>query len=253
MEPNQYPQIWLGTSGIVLPGNKSTFLPEFRDQTRLHYYAHLFNSLEINSSFYKIPKPATFSKWANEVTEGFTCTVKLWRGITHVKNLLFSTDDIARFMTSAGALRNKRGCLLIQFPASTRAHCYTQFEQLLIELEKYNTDRGWILAVEFRHNSWYQPHIYGLLDRYKATLVLHDMPHSSPSPELSIMLESPYRYFRFHGPSGQYTGCYSHQFIDKYVQSVKALKAQGKEIFVYFNNTIGSALQNAQYMQAQLS
>lgn len=254
MNSKQKPLVQIGTSGIVLPGNKSTFPAEFQSGTRLHYYANLFNSLEINASFYKIPKRSTFEKWANEVPPDFTFSVKLWRGITHTKKLEYVSDDIIKFMFAANGLGKRAGCLLIQFPASIRLENHRNVEKILQELQECNQSSQWQLAVEFRHTSWYQPIVYSMLEKYGAILVLHDMPHSAPpidhySPRAPSQKSL---YLRFHGPTGQYTGSYSHQYLDEYAKRINEYRAAGKDVYVYLNNTIGSALLNAQYLQQRL-
>src|SRR5665213_2948074 len=90
--------IYTGTSGLVLPlPNRRSFPPEFHDKSRLEIYASLFNSVEINSSFYKVPMASTVQKWAALVPENFKFTFKLWRDITHNKELTFDSADIGRF------------------------------------------------------------------------------------------------------------------------------------------------------------
>ena len=69
--------IRIGTSNIVIPGNKQSFPPPYNLKSRLHYYAHYFNTIEINQTFYKLPKPATFKRWAGEVGDGFKFSLKL--------------------------------------------------------------------------------------------------------------------------------------------------------------------------------
>src|SRR4051812_43057690 len=92
-------QFYSGISGLVLPvPNKSLYPPEFRETSRLTYYASLFNSIEINSSFYKVPIAKTVNKWTTEVPDHFKFTYKLWREITHNKELLFNANDVDRFM-----------------------------------------------------------------------------------------------------------------------------------------------------------
>jgi uncharacterized protein YecE (DUF72 family) len=237
----------IGTSGIVVPGNKASFPIEYQSSSRLHYYASLFNTLEINSSFYKIPLPATFTKWAADVSDKFTFTVKLWRGITHAKRLEYSNADIKRFMQAANFLENKAGCLLIQFPASINADFTHKVEAILDQLCKLNTEQQWQLAVEFRHPSWYQALTYKLLDQYQATQVIHDMPGSKTPIDYE---PKQLAYVRFHGPTGNYNGSYSDDFITHYAKQIKSWRTQGKEIYIYFNNTIGGALQNAQHLQS---
>jgi uncharacterized protein YecE (DUF72 family) len=250
----KYPEIRIGTSGIVLPVNKPDFPEEFRAGTRLHYYASLFNTLEINSSFYKIPKFSTFEKWSNEVPGNFTFTVKLWRGITHAKKLEYSLGDLENFMYAANGLGAKKGCLLIQFPASVSAEYLDAIEKIIARITQLNSDKPWQLAIELRHKSWYQQSAYKVFSKYNAALVLHDMPNSK-TPLDYLMSNHAYLhclYIRFHGPTGHYNGSYSNQFIDKYAERIKEWRASGKEVYIYFNNTIGSALQNAQRLQEHI-
>lgn len=246
MANTKHGHVNIGTSGIVVPGNKTSFPEEYQSSSRLHYYASLFNTLEINSSFYKIPLPSTFTKWAADVGEKFTFTVKLWRGITHAKQLEYATADIDRFMQAANCLADKAGCLLIQFPASINANFTHKVEAILNQLSKLNAEQQWRLAVEFRHPSWHQAPTYKMLDQYQATQVIHDMPGS----KTPIDYEPKHiTYFRFHGPTGNYNGSYSDDSITHYAEQIKSWHAQGKEIYIYFNNTIGGALQNAKTLQ----
>ena len=236
----------IGTSGIVLPGNKSTFPEEFHNASRLHYYSSLFNSLEINSSFYKLPLASTFAKWANDVSNNFTFTVKLWRGITHAKDLNYSHEDVVNFIQSANNVKSKAGCLLIQFPASIDIKFIHKVESILVSIHQLHGQFQWKPVVEFRHTSWYQDAIFKMLDNYNSSLVIHDMPNS----KTPFNYEPPgLAYFRFHGPTGMYNGSYSDEFISQQAKQIKQWQKQGKEIYVYFNNTIGDALKNAQLLR----
>jgi len=236
----------IGTSGIVLPGAKPTFPEEYKAGTRLHYYGSLFNTLEVNSSFYKIPLPSTFAKWATEVPDDFKFTVKLWRGITHAKKLAYAVDDIDVFMRSVSHVGEKKGCLLIQFPASITFEYAIEVDKILQRLMHLNTDQQWQLALELRHPSWYQHDAYKMFDRYRLSLVLHDMP-TSKTPFDYISGNS--LYLRFHGPTGNYNGSYTDEFIADVARQIQLWRDNDKEIYVYFNNTIGSALANAQLLQ----
>jgi len=239
----------VGTSGIIVPGNKTTFPDEYRSGSRLHYYGSLFNTLEINSSFYKIPLASTFAKWATEVPDNFKFTVKLWQGITHTKKLLYSATDIDNFMQAANCLGEKAGCLLIQFPASISASFVTEVESIIDRLSRSDTCNQWRLAIEFRHTSWYQKVTYDLLDKYQASQVIHDMPNSKTPAEYE---PKDLAYFRFHGPTGNYNGSYNTDFITDCAQQINLWRKHGKEIYAYFNNTMGNALQNAQLLQKLL-
>lgn len=236
-------QFWAGTSGLVLPApNKAAFPAEFRNQPRLTYYASLFNSVEVNSSFYKVPMRATFEKWATMVPDDFRFTVKLGRHITHEKGLLFNPKDIDSFMTSANGLGTKKGCLLIQLPPGLQhtEHSKNRLKALLQQILQSDPSHSWKLAVEFRHSSWYTPAVLHLLDTCWASVVLQDMPDSAiTSPN-----ENGFVYIRFHGPAGDYKGGYTHEYLQVFAKRISAWLAEGKDLYVYFNNTIGDAIAN---------
>lgn len=240
---------YLGTSGIALPGPKADFPPAFRASSRLTYYASLFNTLEVNSCFYKIPLQKTFAKWAAEVPEGFNFTVKLWKGITHVKGLDFSPADVARFVAAINGVGEKKGCLLVQFPASVKIDLQLKVESVLAHLQPARTE-GWQLAIELRHNSWYVDSVCQMLQHYGAAFVVHDMPASAPP--FSIAQFSNCVYLRFHGPTGRYNGSYTDDALHKAAAAIHQWQREGKVVYVYFNNTLGDAFHNARKLEVFL-
>lgn len=225
--------------------NKLAYPPEFREQPRLVYYASLFNSIEINSSFYKIPQAATLAKWAALVPDNFRFTFKLWRGITHEKGLHFNPDDIRRFMESVNAIGQLKGALLVQFPPSVREGHFLQISHLLHEVR--NAAADWDVAVEFRHSSLYTDRTDQLLTALQMSLVIHDMPASAPPPE---PLEVSFVYLRFHGPGGSYRGSYDDDFLNEQAYNIQEWVTAGKRVYVYFNNTMGAAVTNLQTLNS---
>lgn len=231
-----------GTSGLVLPvPNKQAYPPEFRDQPRLSYYASLFNSIEINSSFYKVPMGATVKKWADSVPDNFRFTYKLWREITHNKGLAFDAAAVARFMDVINEAGAKKGSLLVQFPPSVKADSLPQLMQLLRIIRQTDPALQWHTAVEFRHQSWYQEKTYRLLDEYQMGMVIHDLP-ASATPLMET--EANFIYLRFHGPNNGYRGSYSDDFLQEYAAYICDWLADGKTVYAYFNNTMGAAVHN---------
>ena len=237
----------VGTSGIVVPGAKKTFPERFRDKTRLHYYASIFNTLEINSSFYKVPMSATFAKWAVDVPACFKFTVKLWREITHAKKLDFSSDNIRYFMHSLDIKQQQKGCLLMQFPASITNEYLLRVKELIQQIKYFDPGSEWKLALEFRHKSWYNNLTYSLLDDYQASVVLHDMPASQTRV---LNKNAPAVYIRFHGPLGDYRGTYSDEYLKDWSVTIKRFLKKRLDVYVYFNNTIGNAFENAQRLRS---
>jgi uncharacterized protein YecE (DUF72 family) len=240
--PKQLPRFYSGTSGLVLPvPNKLHYPTQFQDKSRLCYYASLFNSIEVNSSFYKVPIAKTMQKWAQDVPDNFTFTFKLWQGITHQKGLVFAAADVDRFMNSINAVAEKKGCLLVQFPPSVKADSMGQLHNLLSYLHLSNPNNEWKIAVEFRHSSWYNEKTYLLLEQHQMTMVIHDLPASATPMD---PLDLDYVYLRFHGPNGGYRGSYTDDFLQEYAGYITEWLEEGKTVYAYFNNTMGDAVKN---------
>ena len=147
--------IWIGTSNIVVPGNKSTFPPAYQLKSRLHYYSSIFNSVEVNSCFYKTPLLSTYEKWATDVPQDFKFSLKFSKEITHAKNLPGDVACIDNFINAASGIHSKKGCLLIQFPGKITLDHFKQVEEIMQELETHDPKRNWKKALEFRSPSWY--------------------------------------------------------------------------------------------------
>lgn len=230
-----------GISGLQLPIPKHQFPEEFRDSSRLTYYATFFNSIEINSTFYKLPMPRTIEKWISEVPADFRFTFKLWKEITHTKGLAFNENDVKLFFDIASRANEKKGCVLIQFPPSLGKTYIMQLDALLQYIGQVNN--GWKIAVEFRNKSWYDEDVYELLESYNAAVVVQDIPKSA-TPMISHA--SDIVYLRFHGPTGNYRDSYSESFLSEYASYVKEWMEEGKTVYAYFNNTMGDAFNNLQ-------
>jgi uncharacterized protein YecE (DUF72 family) len=238
----QFDHYYSGTSGLLLPvPNKLYYPEEFKDKSRLCYYASLMDSIEVNSSFYKIPQAATMKKWAADVPPEFRFTFKLFREITHNKDLAFDPEVLSRFMRVISHVDEKKGCLLVQFPPSIRINHFAQLRVLFAMLRDNDPGMEWKIAIEFRHPSLYVDEVYELLETYQFGLVIHDKtPANTP-----IMETHPdFYYLRFHGPSGNYRGSYADDVLYEYASYVTEWLSEGKKVFVYFNNTMGEAINN---------
>lgn len=240
---------YTGLSGVLLHIPKYLFPPPFENSSRLTYYSTFFNSVEINSSFYKIPQAATIARWAASVSENFMFTFKLWKGITHNKGLSFNEEDVSAFFKSINSVNEKKGCLLIQFPPSLGFACIDQLDKLLRCIREVNTTQDWKVAVEFRNKSWYHENVYDLLNFHQAAMVIHDIPKSA-TPILNH--KSDFMYIRFHGPSGNYRDSYSDDFLNEYATYINEWIQEGKTVYVYFNNTMGDALNNLKTLNSLL-
>lgn len=235
------PNFYSGLSGIELPMPKYEFPPEYQRTSRLIYYSTFFNSIEVNSSFYKIPMHTTVGRWSLSVNDKFKFTFKLFKEITHVKDLRFDPNLIQVFIDTIANIGEKRGCLLVQFPPGLKRDSIIQLDNLLHFIKISDPTGRWNVGVEFRNKGWYNEDVYDLLKTYHAALVMHDIP-ASATPFKNI--PSGFFYVRFHGPTGNYRGSYTDAFLLEYAEYIKEWMSEGKTGYVYFNNTMGNAFNN---------
>jgi uncharacterized protein YecE (DUF72 family) len=228
-----------GTSNIALPIKQLEYPPEFIGASRLTYYASLFSSLEVNSTFYKLPKAATIEKWRNSVPPHFRFTFKLPKTVTHTKDLQFSVDEIEVFMETVTKVGDKKGCLLLQLPPSVKKERQEELEGIL-ECVSYEA-KGWHIAVELRDSSWYNREVYRMLQGYGATMVEQDLP-KCPTPQVTVAED--FVYLRFHGPEVAYRGSYDDAFLSAHARRIAAWVKEKREVYCYFNNTMGNAVGN---------
>jgi uncharacterized protein YecE (DUF72 family) len=239
----------IGTSGIVVHGSKQNYPLEFQNTSRLHYYSSLFNTVEVNSTFRKIPLLSTFEKWSLDVQEDFQFTIKLWKEVTHVKQLDIQLDYIDKFMNAANHIGNKKGGLLIQFPGSITVEYSSKVMQILQRLTTLDHQNEWRKVVEFRSITWYTDEINDVLDKYNVALVMHDMPKSK---NFKSNEGTGFIYYRFHGPKGDYRGSYDNEFLEEHAEKIEGYLNNGKDVYAYFNNTMGNAFENAMSLKAMV-
>lgn len=242
------PSIYSGTSNIVLPIRQADFPPEYKSASRLTYYASLLSSIEINSSFYKVPKPLTVEKWRESVPDHFRFTFKVPKSVTHAKGLHFSAEDLERFAETVAQVGGKKGCLLVQLPPSVKSDKQEELEGILECLQ--SDAGGWRIAVEFRHPSWYNSTVYRMLQSFGACMVEQDIPRSATPP---VTVTEDFAYLRFHGPDGTYRGSYEDDFLSGHAKRIAAWAKAGREVYVYFNNTAGNAWGNLETLNAMVA
>ena len=241
-------RFYSGTSNLVVPVKQSEYPPPYKGASRLTYYASLFSSVEINATFYKLPQGATVGKWGNSVPGDFRFTFKVPKTVTHAKDFQFNIEELELFIETVDRVEEKKGCLLVQLPPKVSR----EKEEELSAVLEYLSDsaKGWKTAVEFRHLSWYDTAIYRLLQHYKAGMVFHDMPKSAPPKRLA---SETFVYLRFHGPDGTYRGSYGNDVLEVHAKQIVKWMKDGKEVYAYFNNTIGAAFSNLQTLNKMVS
>jgi uncharacterized protein YecE (DUF72 family) len=236
--------VYIGTSGWNYKHWKSRFYPpEVKQKDWLAFLAERFNTVEVNTSFYRIPKKETVQHWAEIVPVNFRFAVKLWRGITHYKKLVGTRPYVESFLDVVDALPPKmRAPMLIQLPPNQGKNV----DKLRDFLREFQDASGgqWRVAVEFRNSEWLSDDVYRVLDEAGAAICLHDMAGRGETEREN---DASFVYVRRHGSgTGKYAGRYSSEQIAADAKRVRSWAAAGKEVFVYYNNDIdGWAIVNA--------
>ncbi len=208
----------------------------------------MFSSLEVNATFYALPQKSTIEKWAQQVPEQFRFTFKVPKTITHAKDLQFSFEELERFIETVSYAGEKKGCLLVQLPPKISRDKEEEFTGMLECLSE--NANGWNIAVEFRHPSWYTAAVYRMLQGYGIGMVEHDRPPAE-TPKMNPWLD--FVYLRFHGPGERYNGSYEDAVLESYTQRIANFIREGKEVYAYFNNTLGDAYRNLQTLNSMVS
>jgi uncharacterized protein YecE (DUF72 family) len=240
-------ELRVGTSGWNYGDWKGIFYPDsLKSAEYLSFYAQQFDTTEINYSFYHLPRPSTYEKWAAQTPEQFLFAVKASRVITHVKRLANVGEEWRKFLESALVLGSKLGPVLLQFPPSLKAD-RERLATFLSEARAAKEARGLRLAFEFRHASWFEPDICELLRKHKAALVI---AQSERYPQAPMTPTAPFAYLRFHGPGALFASKYSEQELNEWAQRIRKWRAAGLAVFAYFNNDFhGYAIENARRLR----
>jgi uncharacterized protein YecE (DUF72 family) len=243
---------FIGTSGWNYKHWRGDIYPAgFAARRWLDFMAERFDTVEVNTSFYRIPKPETVDSWQRSTPGHFRFALKLWRGITHYRKLRNSGDLTRRFLESAEMLPDtRRAPLLIQLPPN-QGPDLPKIEDWVGEFRSLTPTR-WQLAFEFRNDAWLANEgLLPLLDRLGAALRLHDMHGKAAA---SVPGEAKFVYVRRHGSDGgRYAGSYSPEQIEADAAAIREWNAAGREVFVYYNNDIGGhAFRNALSLKAAI-
>jgi uncharacterized protein YecE (DUF72 family) len=237
-------ELRIGCSGWVYKDWSGPFYPpEVKDRARLEYYATRFDTAEINASFYRLPSEAMVGGWAERTPDDFVFAWKVSRFITHNKKLKDCADPVALVFGRMAPLGDKLGPSLIQLPPQLRRND----ERLADFLRLLPGGRH---TVEFRHASWYEPAVFRLLADFDVALCISDH-HSAPAP---WEVTGSWIYVRGHGPGGRYFGRYEAAELSQWAGRIAAWRAQGRDVYAYFDNDVKSAApQDALALKALLA
>ena len=212
----------------------------------LRFYAERFDTVEVNTTFYRLPQLRSVERWVEETPDNFTFAVKISRYITHIKRLLDVAEHLPLlYERIAPLLRSpKLGPLLWQLPPTFAC----DLGRLASTLEQLHDGRRH--AFEFRHPSWFRPEVLELLREHGAALVIADRPEVNRF-QLQA-LTAGFTYVRFHAGTRGRNGNYSHRELDEWAVRLAGWRAEA-EVFAYFNNDWeGYAIENAGYLQRAL-
>lgn len=221
--------IYIGTSGYNYPYWKNRFYPEKLAASKwLGYYSSQFNTLELNSSFYRFPVVKNLQKAAAATPTDFLFTVKAHKIITHTRRMRDVKEKVKEFETIVmEGLQEKLACILFQLPPS-----YSYSEERLNDIVE-NLEHKSQNVIEFRHVSWWDEHVYDVLRKHRLTICSPSFPNL---PETNIITSDIF-YKRMHGVPELFISSYT----DKQLKSLAKDMPNAPRSFVYFNNTMYEA------------
>jgi uncharacterized protein YecE (DUF72 family) len=226
-------------AGVLYP-------PGLSPARRLARYAEVFDTVELNASFYRWPKDSTFAGWHAQLPAGFTMSVKAHRGLTHYRRLAAPQPWIARFERCWQLLGNHAGVLLVQLHPELRRDD-ARLDSFLVSMPSAIR-----VAIELRHPSWNDPAVYALLENRHAAYVVMSGAGLPCIPRAT----TDFVYVRMHGPDpdAMYAGSYSVDELRRWADLITEWDGAHRDVWMYFNNDAhGYAVRNAQLLQGFLS
>jgi len=233
--------IRIGTSGWHYGHWEGLYYPAGLPKSKwFEYYAKDFDTVEINNTFYQLPKQETFKNWHKQAPDNFIYTVKANRFITHIKRLKDAEETLPRFFERAELLKESLGPILYQLPPGF----HKDLDRLRDFLQVLPRNRTAVF--EFRHESWFSQDTYDLLDKFGVGFCIHDLL-GVPTPRV---ITGQVIYIRFHGTIGRYDGNYSKSALKNWAEWIKEHISQVRSVYAYFNNDVsGHAVANALTMK----
>jgi uncharacterized protein YecE (DUF72 family) len=235
----------IGTAGWNIPKPHAV---SFADEgSHLQRYARRFPAVEINSSFYRPHKPATYARWAASVPTGFRFSVKVPREITHLRRLVAIIDPLDRFLAETKALGDKLGPLLVQFPPSF------QFDEAVaggffdVLRARFEGD----VVCEPRHLTWFMDAAETMLSAFRVVRAVADPPPAQQAAYSGGWTGMVYR--RLHGSPRIYYSAYRPEYLDMIAQKIRGAAVDGQEQWCIFDNTaLGEATHDALALMQRL-
>src|SRR5690349_3556281 len=240
------PGVHLGIAGWAIRKEHSS---RFADVgSHLQRYATLFNTVEINSCFYRPHRRSTYERWADSVPDGFRFAVKLPKVITHEQRLVDAEARLDQFLEETSGLGRKRGPILIQLPPS-----FAFDQPVVVEfLGQLRRRLEGSAVLEPRHETWFTDEVDSLLREYRIARVAAD-PARVPAAAIPGGYDG-LVYVRLHGSPRIYYSAYSAEVLENVVSDIQSWVARDVETWCIFDNTaLGFATSDALTVQATLS
>jgi len=238
-------KVFIGTSGFMYRHWKEAFYPQGLPQREWFlYYVKQFDTVELNVSFYRLPKKETFVSWRKKAGKKFVFSVKGSRYITHIKRLKDCQKPVKTFFKNASGIKNKNDVVLWQLPPRFKENI-ERLSQFLKVLPK-----DWRHAFEFRDSTWLTAKVYELLRKHNAAIVFQDYPDWPIAEKIT----ADFVYLRFHGKTHLYTSCYTEKELKNWAEKIKGWREKGLDCYAYFNNdALGYAIENARDLKKMLN
>ena len=184
--------LYVGTSGYAYKEWKGSFYPkDLPDKQMLHFYGERFRSVEINNTFYRMPKASVLAAWAEEVPAEFKFVLKAPQRITHFQRLKDTADSVSYLFDVATALKERLGPVLFQLPPNLEK----DVPRLREFLKLLPPDRR--SAFEFRHQSWFDPEVFAMLRERQSALCVAEAEEGVEVPFVST---ADWGYLRLRRP-----------------------------------------------------
>jgi len=227
----------VGVSGWQYPDFSRRFYPENLEKSeQLVSYAQQFPTVEINNTFYQLPKEGTVRKWYDQVPDDFLFAVKASRYITHMKNLLEPEETLPKFIDRISLFNKKIGPILFQLPPHWQVNVERLKHFLAYLPEEYR------YAFELRNRTWFKERVYSLLREHNAAFCIYEFNYRL-SP---LLTTTDFVYIRLHGPGRAYNDPYNLDAIGRWGGRIRDWVDSGKDVYCYFDNTHrGYAWENA--------
>ncbi|WP_027377839.1 DUF72 domain-containing protein [Kaistella palustris] len=235
---------FIGCSGFTQGYWKGFFYPEnLPSRDHLQYYAEHLKTVEINSTFYRKPMLKTLEKWYDATPEDFQFFLKIPKNITHVKKLNDTAEETSVFCSHiCSGLKEKVAGFLFQLPGSFKFS-----EENLAHLIE-SADPKFVNVVEFRDKSWWTEQVY---EKLKANnIVFSGVSYPKDLPRAVMVNNGSLLYYRLHGIPVLFKSEYAAEELESLAKELKNFKGK---VFVFFNNTWGTAgIKNALELDALL-